>query len=62
MAVLNGNPTAIGGDDGRYVETLRSTGWTQLESHIMFDLYNLTKYKNFQEILDMVAVQQSAIT
>ena len=40
MAVLNGNPTAIGGDDGPYVETLRSTGWTRLQSHIMFDLYN----------------------
>jgi len=35
MAVLNGNPTAIGGDDGTYVETLRSSGWTEIARHII---------------------------
>ena len=35
MAEFNGNPTAIGGFDGAYVETLRSSGWTALNSHIM---------------------------
>ena len=33
MAQLNDQPVVIGGDDGKYVEILRSNGWSILNSH-----------------------------
>ncbi|CAG5099692.1 Oidioi.mRNA.OKI2018_I69.XSR.g16638.t1.cds [Oikopleura dioica] len=39
MAHLNNQPVAIGGDGGRYVELLRSNGWTHLDPHPMENNY-----------------------